>query len=84
MKQTIRNLILNYSFDQVTSQFHQGRISQTHYEAYCRVWDWITFRFGGTAAWKQECLWKRSKQAVYDKINKTRKAFGFEPYAIQN
>jgi hypothetical protein len=82
MKTTISNLIRNYSFNQVESMYYQGRIGRLTFEAYGRVWDWITFRMGGTASWKQDCLWKKSKSAVYAKINKTRTAFGFEPYAM--
>lgn len=80
MKRTIANLIANYSFNQVEQQFHQGRISQTHYEAYCRVWEWISPRFGGQPGFRQEAFWKRhGKEAFYNKINRVRIAFGYLP-----
>ena len=83
MKVTIKNLIQNYSFNQVDQQFAQGQISQTHYEAYCRVWEWCAPRFGGSAGFKQESYWKRhGKEAYFAKINRVRKAFGFELYSI--
>ncbi len=79
MKATIKALIQNHSFNEVSAKYHAGQVGQSVYEAYCRVWEWVTPRFGGQVGLKHDWFWKANgKDRYYAKINRVRLAFGFE------
>jgi hypothetical protein len=78
MKQTIRHLIDCYSFAQVEQMHYRGQTS--HFEQYCRVWEWIAPRLGGCAGLKHDSYFRHNGAArYYAKINKVRSAFGYAP-----
>lgn len=56
-----------------------GTVSQSRFEAYCAVWEWMNFRLSGRAGWKQDAFWKQfGQEAFYRRINRVRSAFGYD------
>jgi hypothetical protein len=79
MKKQIINL-LHKSLAEVESLVENNKIPIQVYEAYIRVWNWSCPRFGGNIGIEQENFWNQyGMDKYYLKMNKTRKAFGFNP-----
>jgi hypothetical protein len=81
MRQFIQNCIdSRLSFNDVELMFHRGHIGQRQWEAFCRVWEWSGYLFGGTPGMRQDAFWKKHGAAAFNrKINRTRAAFGIKP-----
>ncbi len=69
--------LVGLRFADVETMFYQGRITESVWEAYCRVWDWSAPRYSGTAGFNQERFWNtHGKEAYLRRMGKTRNAFG--------
>lgn len=82
MKKKIFSLIY-YSYNEVEQMLYDGRVSVETFIAYKRIWGWSAFRYSGEWGNKQAQFWNHwGKEKFYNKMNKTRKAFGFEELKI--
>lgn len=80
MKQELMRLRLS-PISTVQIMFSNGLITQPVWAAYCRIWLWSAPRFGGLHGLKHDDFLTRYGRKAYEtKINRTRKAFGFQPY----
>jgi hypothetical protein len=80
VKQQVQELCrLEYSMNDVERMARNGFIGEALFRAYKAVWEWSAPRMGGMIGLKHDAFWERyGKGRYYDKINKVRKAFGFE------
>ena len=76
MRQRILDL-RGYNYNQVHDMYLDGSIGQSLWEAWARVWEWSSPRFGGIPGFRHDVFWnKYGKARYYAKINKVRSAFG--------
>lgn len=76
-REQLQILVRGYSFNEAANLARQGMIKDRAWLAFTRVWEWASFHFSSD---KQERFYQTyGKQAFYEKINKTRAAFGFPP-----
>lgn len=78
MKQRIIAL-MGKSWNEVHDLWVYGRIPDNVWRAWDRVWEWSSAKFGGPPGWRHESFWNTyGKEKYFQKINKTRRAFGLE------
>ncbi len=78
MKHKITSLLEN-SLSDMERYSRDGRVTDKEFRAYRAIWNWINFRFSGAAEQKQSDYQERyGFPALKEKINKTRKSFGFD------
>lgn len=84
MKQQILAL-KSKSLHEVTRMHYDGQLDYPTYRAFVRVWEWAAIRFSDYYGAIQDDFRKRhGRLALYRRINKVRRAFGFAPYQLDS
>lgn len=69
--------VIQYSWEAGQLKFLHGVWSDRQWRAYRKVWHWIQFRYSSEI--QEEFYKKYGAVKLYEKINKTRQAFGLKP-----
>jgi hypothetical protein len=77
MKKFLLSAINSYSWNQARARYNSGVWSNMEWKAFERVWHWVQFRYSSEI--QEEFYQKYGAVKLYEKINKTRKAFGLKP-----